>query len=260
MKSKKLIKVVSIILCISIVALFLVKIIIPHYVTRDGLCVLAYHGVVSDEEKETIYKDDIYTISVSMFEKHIKYLYDNGFTTYSMDEVYSYINGALEISEKSVVLTFDDGYKNFNDVVKPILEKYHFKGTCFVIGKHLTDDKEKFLKTEDVVKTENVEYYSHSHNLHRKSKEGINRKIIQELTDEELLADFNTNSIDDTYFAFPYGRRVNGIDEVLNEAGVKLAFDYNHFRHLTPNDDPYALPRYMIIDFTSFAYFKWIVE
>ncbi len=260
MKFKKTVKTISLILCGSIIFLFLIKIIIPHYATRDGLCVLAYHGVVSDEEKLNEYKDDIYTLSVSQFEKQMKYLYDNNFTAYSMDEVYSYMNGELEISPKAVVLTFDDGYKNFNDVVKPILEKYDFIGTCFVIGKHLTDDKEKFLKLEDIVNTENVEYYSHSHNLHRKSKEGINRKIIEELTTEELLADFNTNLIDDTYFAFPYGRTTDGIDKVLNEAGVKLAFDYNHLRHATPNDNIYALPRYMIIDFTPFAYFKWIAE
>lgn len=105
-----------------------------------------------------------------------------------------------------------------------------------------------------------MEYYSHSHNLHRKSKEGFNRKIIEELTAEELLEDFNTDLIDDTYFAFPYGRRADGIDEILKEAEVKLAFDYNHFHHATPNDNPYALPRYMIIDLTPFTYFKWIVE
>ena len=260
MKIKKLIKSISIILCVLIVSLLLIKIIIPHYATRDGICVLAYHGVVIDEEKQTTYKDDIYTISVSQFEKQIKYLYDNDFATYSMSEVNSYINGDLEISPKSVVLTFDDGYKNFNTIVKPILEKYDFKGTCFVIGKHLTDDKEKFLKSEDIVNTENVEYYSHSHNLHRKSKEGINRKIIEELNAEELLADFNADLIDDTYFAFPYGRRSDGIDEILKEAEVKLAFDYNHFRHLTSNDNIYALPRYMIINLTPFTYFKWIVE
>lgn len=165
-------KTISIILCILIVSLFLIKIIIPHYVTRHGLCVLAYHGVVSDEEKRNEFKDDIYTLSVSQFEKHIKYLYDNGFTTYSMDEVYYYMNGELEISEKAVVLTFDDGYKNFNDVVKPILEKYKFKGTCFVIGKHLTDDREKFLKLEDIQNTENAEYYSHSHNSAPQIKRG----------------------------------------------------------------------------------------
>ncbi len=257
---KKPIKAISLTLCVLIVSLFLIKIVIPHYVTRNGLCVLAYHGVVSDEEKQTEYKDDIYTLSVSQFEKQMEYLYDNGFTTYSMDEVNSYIHGELQIEEKAVALTFDDGYKNFNDIVKPILEKYDFKGVCFVIGKHLTDDAESFLKLEDIKNTENVEYYSHSHDLHRKSKEGINRKIIQELTAEELLADFNTDLIDDTYFAFPYGRRTDGIDDILKEAGVKLAFDYNHFRHLTPNDNPYALPRYMIIDFTPFSYFKWIVE
>lgn len=240
--------------------MFISIIFIPHATTKDGICVLAYHGVVSDEEKESKYKDNIYTMSVSQFESHMKYLSDNGYTTYFMEDIEKYMDGDIEVPEKAVALTFDDGFKNFNTVVKPILEKYNLKGTCFVIGKNLTSDNGAMLKTEDIVNTENVQYFSHSHNLHYGSGKGINRKIIQELSYDELMADFNMDCVDDTYFAFPYGRRAEGIDKVLSDAGVVLAFDYNQFRHVTRDSDRYALPRYMILSITPEIYFRWIVK
>ena len=226
--------------------------------SREGICVLGYHGVVSDEEKEEKYSDNRYYLSESEFIKQMQYLYDHGYTTLSMDEVYNYYTGNDEDVEKRVCLTFDDGLKNFNTVVKPILEKYNFKGTCFVIGKHLDDDNELFLKSEDIINTELVEYYSHSYNLHRKAS-GFDRKIIQELTLEEIDEDFKMNTISCEYFAFPYGRSVEGIEDVLKDHGVKLAFSYNQFRHLTRNDDQYYLPRYMMVDLMPMFYFKYIV-
>lgn len=232
---------------------------IPHYITRDGLCVLGYHGVVSDEDKQYKYKDDRYALSVSQFERQMQYLYKNKYTTYSMDDVYAYYNGNLEANNHAVVLTFDDGYKNFNEIVKPILEKYQFYGTCFVIGKHLDDDKDKFLKYDDLEKSQYVSYYSHSYNLHRKA-EGFNKKIIEEISMDEIDQDFKANPLDSTYFAFPYGRSVEGIENVLMENDVKLAFSYNQFRHMTRDDNQYFLPRYMIVDWTFDSYFQWIVE
>ncbi len=234
--------------------------IFPHYATRDGLCVLGYHGVVSDEEKATAYKDDRYTLSASQFEGHIKYLFDEGYETYSMEDILKYKKGELELPKKAVALTFDDGYKNFNEVVKPILEKYGFKGTCFVIGKHVTDGNSRYLKAEDMVNDGTVSYYSHTHDLHRRSKKGGGRKIIEDLSREELLADFQRNVVDDTYLAFPYGRTADGVEEVLEEAGVKLAFSYNQFRHLTRKDNNYFLPRYMVVDIMPELYIKWITE
>lgn len=237
----------------------MISIIVPHYVSRDGLCIVGYHGVVSDEEKEVEYKNDRYTLSLSQFERHIKYLYDQGYKTYTMDEVYDYYQGNINIEKKAIVLTFDDGYKNFNETVKPILKKYHFKGTCFVIGKHLNDDKERFLKEEDILSDESISYYSHSYNLHRKA-EGIDRKIIEDLTLKEISDDFKKNQVDSTYFAFPYGRSREGIEQVLEDNHVKLAFSYNQMRHMTGNDNRYYLPRYMIIDIFPDIYFHWLVE
>lgn len=253
-------KKLSLIISISLLCVFLINFIFPHYQTKGGISILGYHGVVSDEMKEEIYKDDVYTLSESQFERHIKYLYENDYRVYTMKDIQDYLDENIEVSKKAVVLTFDDGYKNFNEVVKPILEKYGYHGTCFVIGKHVEDDKEKFLKEEDLVNDEYVSYYSHSYDLHRKSKNGFDRKIIQDLSFEEIDLDFKKNSVDSTYFAFPYGRSVKGIEEVLEKNHVELAFSYNDFRHCTRNDNCYSIPRYMIVDLMPDFYFKWMLN
>ena len=41
-----------------------------------------------------------------------------------MEDVEAYYHGKKEVSKKAVCLTFDDGYKNFNTIVKPIIKKY----------------------------------------------------------------------------------------------------------------------------------------
>lgn len=252
---KKIILIFSFIIIFSL----LINIIIPHYKTKDGLCVLGYHGVVSDEDKKNDYKNDRYTISLSQFERQMKYLYDHGYKTYTMYDVYCYKQGTLDVEDKAVVLTFDDGYKNFNDIVKPVLEKYQFYGTCFVIGKHLEDERMQFLKIGDIIDDEYVSYFSHSYNLHRKAN-GFDKKIIEELSLDEIDNDFKQNKVNNSYFAFPYGRSRNGIETVLKMNQVKLAFSYNQMRHVVRNDDNYYLPRYMIIDLTLDFYFHWIVQ
>lgn len=252
-------KKIKVLLFLLFTALLFV-IVFPHYSTRNGISVLGYHGVVSDEDKKERYANDRYTLSESQFERQIKYLSDHNFDIYTMEEIELYMQGKIEVSDKAVVLTFDDGYLNFNEIVQPILEKYGFHGSCFVIGKHLDDGNDKFLKHEDIISNDYVSYYSHSYNLHRKSKKGIDRKVIQDLSLDEIDYDFKKNELDSTYFAFPYGRSVEGIEVVLENNGVKLAFSYNQFRHVTRKDNPYYLPRYMIVDMTCDVYFRWIVE
>ncbi|MCD7950137.1 MAG: hypothetical protein LUG12_07760 [Erysipelotrichaceae bacterium] len=63
-------------------------------------------------------------------------------------------------------------------IVKPILEEYGFKGTCFVIKIKLESSNENPLKRVDIVNTDNVVYYSHSYSLHITSK-GFDKKSFR---------------------------------------------------------------------------------
>lgn len=89
---------------------------------KDGIAILGYHGVVSEQKKKENYASNPYFMSISEFEKQMKYLADNNYQCLSMEDVEAYYHGKKEVSKKAVCLTFDDGYKNFNTIVKPIIK------------------------------------------------------------------------------------------------------------------------------------------
>lgn len=233
---------------------------------KDGLPVLGYHHVVRDEEKEKYYKENRYVYSESAFEKQMKYLHDHGFKTLTMDEVYEYYYHDLKIPENSVVLTFDDGFTSFNEIVKPILKKYDFHATCFVIGRktELENTKEKgkytYLRKEDMTSDETVSYYSHSYNLHHHAKG--NKKQIEVESNDFIKNDFikNEKIVKDTYFAFPYGRSSENAEKIIKERNIKLAFGYNQNHNMTKDSDPYLLPRFLMFDFMPLFMFTWVVH
>lgn len=180
---------------ITLLAAFLVQ----HEVRKDGLPVLGYHSVAEDDIYDRYFKTNAYVTKQSVFERQMKYLYDNGYQTLSMQEAEDYYNGKLKIGQKAICLTFDDGMKNFNTVVKPILEKYGFKGTSFVIGKKLEKENSgdpseyQFLRKSDLVNTENVQYFSHSYNLHRRENK---KAMVSLLSVEEIKSDFQKKQKD----------------------------------------------------------------
>lgn len=89
--------------------------------------VLIYHQISSGTPGETV-------VSEQKFSEQMKYLYDNKYNTISIDELVSFMkNGAL-IPDKSIVLTFDDGWNGVKNAI-PILNKYNFKASFAIIAK-----------------------------------------------------------------------------------------------------------------------------
>lgn len=266
MKNIKRIILAIIVSYIAMGCLWIGKIVVVHQLHIHDLPVLGYHSVVSDDEKQQYHATNPYVMSASSFEAQMQYLSEHNYHTMTLDEVYRYYISEKELQIPSVVLTFDDGFQNFNTVVKPILQKYNFHATVFVIG-HKTTKKDvphttlPYLKTKDLVNDRYVSYYSHSYNLHRFATIPYH-KIIETATLEEIRTDFNRNKdiVDATYFAYPYGVSSDYARTVLTENQTKLAFSYNQNRHMDRQDDPYMLPRYQMFSSMPMWYFTWIVE
>ena len=87
--------------------------------------VLNYHKVV----------DEHMSLSVPLadFEQHMKWLKEYGYTSITPEELYEFIVNGSELPEKPVLITFDDGYKDNYTNAYPIMKKYGFKGTIFVV-------------------------------------------------------------------------------------------------------------------------------
>lgn len=93
--------------------------------------ILMYH-MVSKHKKNT--KFNGLRIDPIEFEKQIKYLYENDWTFFTIGEL---IEKKDNLPQKSIAITFDDGYEdNFTNAF-PILKKYNAKATIYlVIDRH----------------------------------------------------------------------------------------------------------------------------
>jgi len=87
--------------------------------------VLMYHHILST--------DSFIASSVKNFEDQMRYLYENGWKTLTSDEFYQFKQGKLKVSKKSVLITFDDGWRDNFVYAYPILKKYNLKATLFII-------------------------------------------------------------------------------------------------------------------------------
>lgn len=92
-----------------------------------GIPVLIYHQIVTDGTPagETV-------ITLDRFREQMDYLAAEGYTTLSTAELIDYMAGKRKVPAKSVVLSFDDGWKNVLNAV-PVLEKHGFKASFWII-------------------------------------------------------------------------------------------------------------------------------
>ena len=75
----------------------------------------------------------LHSVEPTRFEEQLEYLSKNGYQTTDADHLYEFIAGIKPVPEQTIVLTFDDGWRNLWDVVYPLLKKYKFQAVSFII-------------------------------------------------------------------------------------------------------------------------------
>ena len=129
--------------------------------------IITYHRVVSAKEKKNkkIKKNSLF-ISVTVFNKQMRWLHKHKYRTISTQEFYDWYTGKTEVPEKSVVVTFDDGYYGTYYLAYPIIKKYDQAATVFCIGHHIEavtpewdpDDREDHHIGADLIEGMREEY------------------------------------------------------------------------------------------------------
>ena len=107
---------------------------------------LMYHDVYFQSPGESGLAADMYKISVSQFEEHIKRICD-----------------LKKLVSSSIVLTFDDGGSSFYAPISQLLDKYSLKGYFFVATDYI--GKTGFLSEEQIIDIEKRGHIigTHSH-------------------------------------------------------------------------------------------------
>lgn len=188
------------------------------------------------------------------FENQLKYLKENNYMTLKMKDLEYYMDGKVQIPEKSVVLTIDDGNSTIYSLAYPIIEKYKANVTVFTIS--------SWEKNPMSHQTEYLEMHSHTHNMHQTNKcSGGQGGWFKCISYEEGMKDLkNSREVlnNTTYLAYPFGEYTDNSIKMLKDAGFTMAFTTN-YGNVKISDDKLLLPRiYMYNEYTMNT-FKRIV-
>jgi peptidoglycan/xylan/chitin deacetylase (PgdA/CDA1 family) len=92
------------------------------------LPILAYHKV------DTVRELGVNCISPKTFEKQIRFLAECGYQSISPELMVASVRGDGKLPEKPILITFDDGYENFYNYAYPIMKKYGYTATVFLLA------------------------------------------------------------------------------------------------------------------------------
>lgn len=221
------------------------------------IAVLNYHFFYDPTLGESC--NESICIDVKKFREQLDYLKDNNYKTLTMEEFREWMYGEINIPEKSVLITIDDGAMgtgahNGNKLI-PILEEYKMHATLFLITGwwDISNYSSEYLSVE-----------SHTNDMHMSGLCGGVASGAQMLcsSQEEVLADLK-KSIEitgsKTAFCFPFYAYNNKAIENVKEVGFSLAFIGGN-RKANRLVDKYKIPRYPIYKNTSLQEFINIVS
>lgn len=220
--------------------------------------VLCYHNL---RDKAT----SLYEASVSDFRAQLSAMRDGGYQTITTRELADYLSGSRDIPEKSVLITFDDGYKSVLTVGKPILDEFGFRANLFLItdsvggkGNLTWDDAKQLAAAGWEVGSHTV---AHSNLTKRGKSESAQQhqdRIVREIgasyarIEQEL-------GVPPAALAYPFGNYDAACMQACQEAGYRLAFSIDPGA-TDQQSDPWRLPRKMIVNGTSSRTFARTLE
>ena len=222
--------------CLLILPLLLLLGGIALMYASPGVPVLNYHQV---EEKN----GNPLTLWPDQFEAQMAYLADEGYTTITIDEMMDALENGTSLPEKPVIITFDDGYADNYEYAYPILKKYGFKATIFLIydftntyPNYLTWEQINEMKESGLIHFES-HTMTHANLAELTSYDDLHHEIADshDLLSEKLGYDMH-------YIAYPGGRVNEEIEEITRAAGYRGGFTV-HYGLSTPEEGRYQMDR-----------------
>ena len=214
-----------------------------HSMAAQSAVILLYHHVADDSPPST-------SISPANFEAHLRYLRDNDFNVIALDRMIDSLRSGQSLPDKSVVITFDDGYSSIFDEAFPMLESYGYPFTLFLstqpiddgLSNYMTWDQIRQMSAADVIIANHM--VDHPYMLESKDNESDSQRLTrlrEDLLKAEQRIEQETGQ-SHQYLAYPYGEYDPAIKSLLEELGfVGLA---QNSGAVGPASDFLALPRF----------------
>lgn len=220
--------------------------------------ILTYHSIDSS--------GSVISIDVQRFSRQMAYLAEKKIRVLSLLEAVCILKRRANVPSNAVVLTFDDGFRNFYSCAFPILRELQFPATVFLVtgqtgkdnqwpGQSPTIPRLELLDWQEVQEASRagIDFGAHSithPNLAHLSVEELIREIIEP---QETICD--RIGIKPKLFAYPYGIHTPVAEDIVcrsYEAACSVEMGF-----AVPDSHPYRLPRIDMYYFSQNDRFQW---
>ena len=197
-----------------------------------------------------------FAVAPDRFDEQMRSLADEGYTALTVTEYVRVRHSeAYRRSSKRVVLTFDDGFADFHEHALPILAKFGFTATLYVVSGHvgghsrwLEKANSKHLKLVNwsqlsEIAAQGIEIGAHTVTHPALDMLPLEHAKQQIVRSKRELEDRLGQQIDS--FAYPYGFYSKAVRDLVVAAGYRSACAV---RYATSHahDDGFALSRHII--------------
>jgi len=217
--------------------------------------VLMYHEVtdIAEGRRKTRHMHPCYSLSTQQFENQMEYLSQNDYKTISLQSLFNkdYTN------DKSVVITFDDGFIGNYKNALPILNKYNFSATIFAIVQKIST--ESYLNWEQLkeLKDNGISIQSHT----------MSHRPLGQLNDEEVYFELSESKkiIEDKlgqsvkYVSLPHGSFKKNLIDIARELGY-CGICSSNIEYVRPMDIKFTVGRIPIKNKCKIGDFEKIIS
>ena len=183
----------------------------------------------------------------------MKWLSMNEYRTLTLDDLINH-----NVSEKSVVLTFDDGHISNYESAFPALKQFNFVANFFIVPKYIGE--KHYIAKEQILEMakQGMRFESHSlthpYILSLGAKE-IDREVYHSKEETQNLLNCEVN-----HFSVPYGFYNRYLIDCVERAGYKSMVTED-FGYYTLNERLFQiLPRFIVKSNMFLGKFKEIAE
>jgi peptidoglycan/xylan/chitin deacetylase (PgdA/CDA1 family) len=208
--------------------------------------ILTYHKLTRNGPTDAM------TVREADFEEQMRFLRENGYRVISLEVLYEFLQFRRQIPARSVVITFDDGWRSVYDIAWPILKKFGYPATLFVYTDLIVGSRDT-LSWDQVREMSrdgfDIEGHSKTHRyLGRKERKESFRDyfdaVRKEIVESSKILQKHTGK-EVKYLAYPYGDTNALVAAVTRQEGVRLAFTVE--RESVPSfSNDYRVSREMI--------------
>lgn len=162
------------------------------------------------------------TVAPDLLERHLQALQQAGWRTVTARDASDAMSAGDRLGPRSIIITFDDGYDDAWETALPLLRRYGFVATFFVLPGRF--GQPWYLSTRHVAElaAAGMEVANHTWDHVDLSRESLPGAIDQLTRTNDAIE--RVTGVRPTTFAYPYGRFNETAVQAVAAAGLQMAF------------------------------------